>query len=348
MPSLREVANIANVSVSTVHAVLSGKKYVSPLLKKRVENALVQSGYIQENPQVVVGDLQKEVGLILPGIYSSYFQPLLSGIEDVACREGYNVILCDSDRKWALERSLLAQLMDRGVQNVILDSVCSSEAEASYYEKELIPLARKRGVLIYLLSRPSQAPEIGSFSIDHYTTAYEAVSYLIDQGHRKIAHICGDPTFPHSALRIQGYRMALLDHGISFDERLLLEGNFTPLSGFATMSELIDKGISVDAVFSANDQMAIGAMKAILNSGMRIPEDVAVVGFDDLAVSSIVSPSLTTIHYPIYQMGYGAMRNIVDERMGRTVEKKVELPAKLVIRRSTDASKADDWGLNRW
>lgn len=348
MANLREVANIANVSVSTVHAVLSGKKYVSPLLKKRVENALVQSGYIQGKQQAVVEELQKEVGLILPGTYSSYFQPLLSGIEDVACKEGYNVILCDSDRKWDLERNLFARLMERGVQNIILDSVCSSEEEADYYEKELIPLARKRGVLIYMLSRPSRAPEIGSFSIDHYKTAYEAVSYLIEQGHRKIVHICGDSTFPHAALRIQGYRMALLDHGIDFDERLLLEGNFTPLSGYATMSELMEKGINVDAVFSANDQMAIGAMKAILSAGLRIPEDVAVVGFDDLSVSSLISPSLTTVHYPIYQMGYGAMRNIVDERMGRTVEKQVELPAKLVVRRSTDASKADDWNLNRW
>lgn len=242
--------------------MLSGKKYVSPLLKKRLENALVQSGYIQVKQQLAVEDLQKEVGLILPGIYSSYFQPLLSGIEDVACKEGYNVILCDSDRKWSLERNLLARLMDRGVQNIILDSVCRSEEE-EYYEKELLPLVRKRGVLIYMLSRPSRSPEIGSFSIDHYKTAYEAVSYLIERGHRKIVHICGDPTFPHSALRIQGYRMALLDHGIGFDERLLLEGNFTPLSGFATMSELMEKGINVDAVFSANDQMAIGAMKAI-------------------------------------------------------------------------------------
>ena len=348
MANLREVANIANVSVSTVHAVLSGKKYVSPLLKKRVENALAQSGYIQNRKRVTVGDLQKEVGLILPGVYSSYFQPLLSGIEDVAFKEGYSVILCDSDRKWELERVLLSRLMDRGVQNIVLDSVCGIEDERSYYESELVPLASKRGVLIYMLSRPSQSPEIGSFSIDHYKMAYDAVTYLIERGHRKIAHICGDLTFPHSAMRIQGYRMALLDHGIGFDERLLLEGDFTPMSGFATMSELIDKGIGVDAVFSANDQMAIGAMKAIMDAGLHIPEDVAVVGFDDLAISSIVTPSLTTIHYPIYQMGYGVMRNIVEERMGHTVERQMQLPAKLVVRQSTDVTKKSDWSLSRW
>lgn len=348
MASMRDVANIANVSVSTVSAVLSGKKYVSPLLKMRVENAIRQTGYNIEKCDVILSETKKEVGLILPGLYSSYFQPLLNGIEDVAGKEGYNVILCDSDRKWEKECQLLDRLVRRGVKNLILDSVCNVEHEAYYFENVLLPLVREQGIVIYILSRESKYPEIGSFSIDHYQTAYEATQYLIRSGRKRIAHICGDPTFPHSALRIQGYRMALLDDGIEYDEKLLLEGDFSPISGFANMGELLNKGITVDAVFSANDQMAIGAMKAILKDGYRIPEDIAVVGFDDLNVSSLVSPGLTTVHYPIYQMGYGAMRNIVDVRQGREVENHVHLNAKLVVRRSTDPSQVDDWGLNKW
>jgi len=348
MASMRDVANTANVSVSTVSAVLSGKKYVSPLLKMRVENAIRQTGYNIEKCDEILSEAKKEVALILPGLYSSYFQPLLNGIEDVACKEGYNVILCDSDRKWEKERLLLDRLVRRGVKNLILDSVCNVENEADYYNNVLLPLAREQGMVIYMLSRESRYPEIGSFCIDHYQTAYEATQYLIQAGRKHIAHICGDPTFPHSALRIQGYRMALLDHGIEYDENLLLEGDFTPISGFATMSELLTKGITVDAVFSANDQMAIGAMKAILKSGIRIPEDIAVVGFDDLNVSSLVSPGLTTVHYPIYQMGYGAMRNIVDVCQGREVDQHVHLTAKLIIRRSSDPTQVDDWGLTKW
>lgn len=348
MANMRDVANIANVSVSTVSAVLSGKKYVSPLLKMRVENAIRQSGYITEKTDTILAEAKKEVGLILPGLYSSFFQPLLSGIEDVACREGFNVILCDSDRKWEKERLLLDRLVRRGVKNLILDSVCTVENEASYFKEVLLPLVREQGVTLYMLSRESAYPEIGSFSIDHYQTAYEATQYLIRSGRRRIAHICGDPTFSHSALRIQGYRMALLDNGIECDENLILEGDFTPISGFANMNELLMKGIEVDAVFSANDQMAIGAMKAILKAGIRIPEDIAVVGFDDLSVSTLVTPNLTTVHYPIYQMGYGAMRNIVDVCQGKEVENHVHLNARLVVRRSSDPSQADDWGLNKW
>lgn len=348
MVSMRDIANIANVSVSTVSAVVNRNKYVSPALQMHVESVIRETGYQMSSRMTAKSILQNEVGLILPGIYSSYFQPLLSGIEDVAGREGYNVILCDSDRRWEKERMLLDRLIARGVRNLILDSVCSCNNEVSYFNEILLPLTRTKDVMIYMLSRQSPYEEIGSFSIDHYKMAYQATEYLVRIGHTKIAHISGDPTFPHSALRIQGYRKALEESGIKFDEQLLLEGDFSPISGYATMNELLRKGIPVDAVFSANDQMAIGAMKAILHNGLRVPEDMAVVGFDDLSVSSIVSPSLTTVHYPIYQMGYGAMRNIVDARAGRDVTKQVHLDAKLVVRKSTDASYADDWELSRW
>lgn len=351
MPNMRDVANTANVSVSTVSAVLSGKKYVSPKLVTRVKNAIAQTGYVagDSNEGEFNSDSRsKEVGLILPGIYSSYFQPLLSGIEDMANEAGYNMILCDSKRKWEKERQLLEQLVRRGVQNFILDSVCSIENEEEYYQKVLLPLVREQGKIIYMLSREARYDDLGSVSIDHYKTAYEATAYLIRTGHRQIAHVCGDPTFPHSAQRIQGYRMALLDHGIAYDERLLLEGDFSPISGYAAMNDLLGKGIAVSAVFCANDQMAIGAMKAIQKNGFRIPEDIAVVGFDNLNVSSLVTPGLTTIHYPIYQMGYCAMHNIVDARQGKPVEKKTTLGTKLIIRRSSDPNQVDDWELNKW
>lgn len=351
MPNMRDVANMANVSVSTVSVVLSGKKYVSYKLAMRVRSAARELGYgcdqeadsMEENAEAI-----KDVGLILPGIYSSYFQPLLNGIEDVAAEEGYNVILCDSDRKWEKEHMLLERLVKRGVPNLILDSVCSSKNEDAYYKDVLLPLVRDRGIKLWMLSRQSMHDEIGSVSIDHFETAYRATEYLVKMGHRHIAHISGDPKFAHSTHRIQGYRMALLDYGIPLDERLILEGDFSPISGYATMNDLLNKGIRVSAVFSANDQMAIGAMKAIMKHGLRIPEDIAVVGFDNLNVSSLVTPGLTTIQYPIYQMGYCAMRSIVDARMNRPVEMKRCLEAKLIIRRSSDPNQIDDWELNKW
>ena len=347
--NMRDVANIANVSVSTVSAVLTGNKYVSPLLKMRVEKAATQLGYDRQKVRShVVTESEKEVGLILSGIYSSYFQPLLSGVEDVAGREDYNVILCDSNRSWEKECAALDRLVQRGVRNIILDTVCSQNDEKAYYEDVLLPLVRKRDIRLCLLSRESKYEEIWSFSIDHYGASYAATDYLIKQGRRKIVHISGDPAFPHAALRIRAYRMALLDNGLSFEERYLLKGDFSPISGYATMQEFLGKGIETDAVFSANDQMAIGAMKAIGIAGLRIPEEIAVVGFDDLSVSSLISPSLTTVHYPIYQIGYGAMRSIVDSREGKEIIPRVRMNTKLVIRRSSDATKQDDWQLYRW
>lgn len=349
MANMRDVANAANVSLSTVSAVLSGKKYVSPRLSARVKGAIQLLGYDQcagaAQPQ---SEGLNDVGLILPGIYSSYFQPLLSGIEDVAAAESYNVILCDSDRKWEKENLLLKRLVDRGVKNLILDSVCSAKNEASYYEDVLLPLVRERDIVLWMLSRESRYDEIGSVSIDHRETARQVTQYLIGMGHRHIAHISGSPKFAHSAYRVQGYREALMENGIPFDERLVLEGDFTPISGYATMSDLLSKGIHVSAVFSANDQMAIGAMKAILRNGLRIPEDIAVVGFDNLNVASLVTPGLTTVQYPIYQTGYCAMRAIVDMRHGKSVDMRRKLNTRLIVRRSSDPTQIDDWELNKW
>ena len=347
--NMRDIANVANVSVSTVSAVFTGKKYVSPLLKMRIEKAASQLGYDRHKVRSgAVSEPEKEVGLILPGIYSSYFQPLLSGVEDVAGKEDYNVILCDSNRSWEKECAALDRLVKRGVRNIILDTVCSITDEKAYYEEVLLPLVRQRDIRLCLLSRESKYDEIWSFSIDHYSASYVATDYLIKQGRRRIVHISGDPAFPHAALRIQAYRMALLDSGLPFDDRYLLKGDFTPLSGYAAMQEFLGKGIETDAVFSANDQMAIGAMKAIGIAGLSIPEEIAVVGFDDLSVSSLVSPGLTTVHYPIYQIGYGAMRSIVDSREGKEVVTRVRMNARLIIRQSSDAAKQDDWQLNRW
>lgn len=347
MASMRDIANAANVSVSTVSSVMTGRKYVSPLLQARVERAAKQLGYDYAGAGFTGAPLM-EVGLILPGIYSSYFQPLLSGFADAARNADCEIFLCDSDRRWDEEQRCLDRLIRRGVKNIIIDSVCDGEREEAYYKEKLLPLARERDVLICLLSRESRFDEISSYCIDHFGAAYAATEHLLQKGRRHIVHICGDPTFSHSAQRIQGYRMALLDNNIAFDERYLLEGQFTPISGFAAMQDFLNKEIVVDAVFSANDQMAVGAMKAIQNKGIRIPEDIAVVGFDDLNVSSLVSPSLTTVHYPIYQMGYSAMTELIDIRGGRATPRHTHMNAKLIVRRSSDASQVDDWELNKW
>jgi DNA-binding LacI/PurR family transcriptional regulator len=149
-------------------------------------------------------------------------------------------------------------------------------------------------------------------------------------------------------VRARAYQDALRDRDIPLDKQLLQHGDFSPSSGHRVVSEMFTKGVQFDAIFAANDQMAIAAMKVILKRGLRIPEDVAVAGFDNLVMASMVTPSLTTVQYPIYQMGYRAMQMLVECARGQDGPRKVELETKLMVRQSTDHTQTADWDLQFW
>jgi len=347
MTNIRDVAAAAHVSVSTVSAVLSGEKYVSPRLEARVRNAIEQLDYAPKRRGRQRPAENREVGVILPGIYSSFFPPLLNGIAEASTEFGFSIQLSDSGRSWEHERELVRELIRKGLRNIILDSVCAIKNEDEYFGEIREALEHKNGCVV-VLSRELKSDFFSQIYVDNYSASYEAAEHLISLGHRRIVHICGSEVFPHSAVRTKGYRMALLDHGIPIDEHLILKGDFSPLSGYAAMDEFFAKGLKATAVFSANDQMAVGAIKAIRMQGLSVPEDVAVAGFDNLFVSSLIEPNLTTVQYPIYQMGYLAVRILSDRRQGLKPPLKTRLNARLIVRRSTDPAQFDDWNLQKW
>jgi len=344
MANMRDVAKAANVSVSTVSAVFSEKKFVRPALKERILQAAAAVGYSPAAKARQTAGM--EIAVILPGVYSSYFSPLLSGMADRAGEAGAGLLLYDSGRNPQTERQALALLERRGVTDLILDSVCPSDEQL--FSDLRARFVEKGAARVAILSRKLSMDGLFSIFVDHARAAYLATKHLIARGHTKIAHIRGDAVFPHAALRERGFRQALFESGIPVDERLVLTGDFTPVSGYAAATELFAKGIFPTAVFSANDQMAVGAIKAIRQQGLSVPEDVALVGFDDLAVSSLVSPGLTTVQYPIYQMGYLAVDLLLKARSGENVPAQTELPARLIVRRSSDPAAQDDWNLQNW
>lgn len=349
MASMRKIAEVAGVSVSTVSAVFSGAKFVSPALARRVTTAAGQLGYNPQGRKRGAPVRQtREVAVILPGIYSAFFPPLLSGIEDAASEFGYSVILCDSERSLKKESELLDEFARRGVKNIILDSICDVKHEQEYFDRLKKQFVQSRGMNLVVLEREMKDDAFHSIYVDNYRASYEMTCHLIERGHTKIAHIGGHKLFPHAHVRAEAFRAALLDHDVPFDEHLMLQGDFSPLSGYAAVNEMNGKGLRATAIFCANDQMAIGAMKAIHETGLCVPDDIAVAGFDNLTVASLVSPGLTTVQYPIYQMGFRAMRIIVDRMQGLEREKRNQLDARLIIRRSTDPTQTDDWNLQRW
>ena len=348
MANMRDVASVAQVSVSTVSAYLNGKKFVSPELAQRISGAIEQTGYTAGGrPKQCPGDLC-EVAVILPGIYSSFFAPLLTGMTDAASEFDINILLFDSNHIWKRENAFIDRLERSGVKNLILDSVCNMKHEQEYFTEIRRKLIEKNAFKVVVLEREVKDDEFISIYLNNHEAAYQATEHLISMGHKRIVHIKGSKFFPHSIIRADGYRDALRDHGIAVDERLVLQGDYSPISGFAAMSEFFAKGLDCTAIFSANDQMAVGAIKAIRQQGLSVPEDVAIVGFDNLTVSSLISPGLSTVKYPIYQMGYLAVQAIANTRRDLEFPLRNQLSAQLIVRKSSDIKQQDDWNLQKW
>ena len=347
MANIRDVAKAASVSISTVSSVLKGNKFVSDKLVKRIMQAVEEVGYVPENRTAHLFP-RKNVAVILPGIYSSFFSPMISGIDDVASSHNFDVILYDSHRDFTRERELMRMLKKRNIRNIIVDSVCSLKDEPAYMQELRETMIAAKDFNIVMVEREIKDEDFYSIYVDNFKASYQITKHLISQGRRKIAHISGAEQFPHVQIRAEGYRKAMEDAGLSVEDRRLLKGDFTPLSGFGATKELLNKGINVDGIFAANDQMAIGAIKAIREFGLKVPQDIAVAGFDNLKIASLVTPSVTTIQYPVYQMGFQAMQIIAKLEKGQKVDPKTELKTRLFVRQSSDETVPEDWDLQRW
>ncbi|WP_163536186.1 LacI family DNA-binding transcriptional regulator [Gracilibacillus sp. YIM 98692] len=347
---MEDVAREAGVSISTVSNVLTGKKPVSKALQIRVEAAIERLNY-SVNPMAsgLKSTKTNTLGVVLPNISRIFFPQVLKGIQDNARSNNFNLIYYDTDEELDKENKYIQELQNSLVDGIIIDFChdINSDPKTKVLLESIINNNRKL-VPIVALEKQVDSHYISSVSIDNKKSAYKATKHLMDQGHERIAHIAGPMTYPTTPQRLQGFKVALEEKGL-FTEELVSTGDFRPLSGYRVTKSLLAKDEGMTAIFAANDQMAIGAMKALLEEGYRIPEDMAVIGFDNIFVSSIVSPSLTTIDVPQYQMGWEAVRKLHEQIKVQKVEKEdIVLPTQLRIRRSTYAQAEDFWELEGW
>lgn len=343
MAGMRDVAREAGVSLSTVSVVLSdSEKFVSPEVKEKVLKAVRETGY----KPVVKKKAEKTIAVILPSITSLFFSNLLCGIEEAVAENGYTLLVGDTEFQYEKEKDYVEFIRKQNLYGVIIDTTCPVEKEKEYFSL----LAKKfidRNIPVVFLERNMEDTRFGSVYVYNYDNAHKAVSHLTELGHKKIAHISGIKESFLSRRRLDGYRDALEEKDISYDEELVCEGDFTPNSGYIAMKKLLARRNDFTAVFAANDQMAIGAMKAILSEGKRIPEDIAVIGIDNLSVSSMVTPSLTTINVPTFHIGRMAVKKLMSAREDNVIEQ-VAVDCNLIIRKSTDISAQSEWELFGW
>ena len=324
-PKIKDVAKLAGVSPASVSLALNEKPYVRKEVKERIYRAVEDLGY---RPNIVARSLRKKktgiIGLVLSDIANPFYPEIARGVEERAREYGFNVILCNTDNDPSQERNSIEILLSRQIDGLIITSARSTD-NLKEYLREDCP--------IVLVNRDPFPGRFDFVGIDNISSARMVVNHLIKLGHQRIAFIEGEPASPASFGRYEGYTRALGEAGISVQENYVKVGYLKYESGYRVAISFLGEVPPPTAVFCANDMMALGAIDACAEKRMKVPQDVAIVGFDDMWVASLKNVQLTTVRQPRYQMGVKAVDLMIERITGKRSEiKRVILPTKLVIR----------------
>ncbi|MEW6624533.1 MAG: LacI family DNA-binding transcriptional regulator [Bacillota bacterium] len=328
MPTINDVAKHAQTSISSVSRVLNNSGYVREEVRRRVLKAVEE---LQYNPNALARGLIKNksntIGLILPDILNPFFAHVARGVEDTARSYGYNVFLCNTDGSIEIENQYLKVLEQKRVDGIIY--------AASQRGSQLIAKLKDKGTPLVVLDRQIECVDIDTVHINNYQGAYMAVNYLVSLGHRKIAFIGGPKDIQSAVNRENGYREALQAHGLVIDEDLIKYGDFRYEGGYEGAGMLLAGKKAFSALFSANDMMAIGAINRFVEAGIKVPDDISIVGFDDIPFAKLIVPQLTTIAQPIQDMSRIAAELLLEQIEGeKKSSREVILLPKLVKRKT--------------
>jgi LacI family transcriptional regulator len=332
--TIQDVAHRASTSITTVSRVINNSQHkVKAETRQRVLSAIDDLNY---QPNTLARGLSTKqtqtVGVIIPDISNPYYAEIVRGIQNVAEERGYSITLQNTDRRQYRIINDIRMLRSKMVDGIIFSGGNLNgrgQAPASVIKKldvRVVVVGRHRGGFPAVL-------------VNNILSAQEAIRHLVDLGHKRIGHIGGPPRSTTAQDRLKGYKKGLAEAGIKFEKQLVIRGNLTPQSGFAAAREILSlKKNRPTAIFAANDLMAFGAASAAKELGLKIPGDLALVGFDNVPLSPYYDPPLTTVAIPMYNLGSASMGMIVDIVSGRPHEPQIVLETKLIIRASTDGS----------
>lgn len=324
--TLEMVAAEAGVSAASVSRILNGTASVSDDKRAAVEEAIARLGFVP-NPVArgLAGGRTLSVGVVTQAIDSPFYGGALRGIEDTLSHAGYSPLFVSGQWSTAHEARCIETLRSRRVDGVIvLTGRLSDNALA----------ATARELPVVVTGRTTKATGLYALDFDNFEGARLATHHLLSLGHRRIAFISGDLKHPDGKERLRGYRSALEAAGLGYEPALVMPGNFTEHSGLEAVERLIDSREAFTAIFAANDQMAFGAGLALHRRRLRVPDDVSLVGFDDVASSVYSIPPLSTVHHPVYELGQAAAQAMLQLLAGELPT--LALPApRLVVRESS-------------
>jgi LacI family transcriptional regulator len=329
MTTIREVAESAGVSYATVSHVINNTRLVSPETRGRVLAAMTALNY---RPNALARSLRQgktnTIGLVLPDSANPFFAEISRSIEDETFKKGYSVFLCNTELDIQRELFYVDVLSKRQVDGIIF--------VAAGDQADSLDFLLSRNMPVVMIDRDLPNVEVDAVLTDHQLGGYLATHHLLELGHTRIACIAGPSSITPSAERMIGYRQALEEAGLPFDEKLVLRGDYHAQSGMDITHTILQMNPRPTAIFALNDLMALGALRAAAEAGCSVPSDLAVVGYDDLELSHFTNPPLTTIAQPKKEIGAQAVDLLVD-RMSRKdrAPSRVVLPPELIVRRST-------------
>jgi len=328
MANIREVAEKAGVSVTTVSHVVNQTRFVAPDTEIRVRQAMKDLNF---RPNILARSLRrgetKTIGLILPDSANPFFAESARMLEEAAFRRSYSLILCNSDGDIQKERRYTDVLFNKQVDGIIFMAAGDDTQTLS----DLI--IRKFPVVI--VDRILDQMEVDAVITDNHQSGYLATRHLIENGHTRIGIIRGPSNVTPSAQRVTGFQHALSEAGISIASELEVTGDFHSESGYQATKQLL-KFPQLTAIFACNDLMAIGALRAIREAGLSVPEDISLIGHDDIEMASYTQPALTTIAQPIEQLAETAIQYLLERiEQPEISPRRTVLPNELIIRKST-------------
>lgn len=335
MTSLKDVAGKAGVSIATVSRVINDAPNISDGTRFRVQQAMKSLNY---RPSRIAKRLRSKsvsgnlVGVMVPDISNPFYIDVLTGIEDYLHSHNYLLIMCNFSQNEKREQLYVDALVSESVDGLIVAPAHEEDEKIRALEKDRIPFV--------CIDRGLKNVNADLVLVDNEQGAYNAVSFLLKQDYRKIAYISGLLQIPTSRQRGAGYRRALDEYGIPYREELVRYGDSSMKSGIDLARELLMQADRPDAIFTGNNLITLGTLETITRMGLKIPEDIAVIGFDDMPFSSTLNPPLTAVRQPAYEIGRRAAE-LLYQRISEPDRPnvKIMLETELVIRKSTRTDK---------
>jgi len=335
--TIHDIAEKLNISASTVSRALSHNPSISKATTEKVNAFAAEGGY---RPNWIASNLRKRktnsIGIVVPQINRNFFSCFISGVEKIAFKKNYNVIISQSNNLLEKEKKIVYSLFSNQIDGLIV-SLSMQTNEFSHFK-----LFKENNIPLVFFDRVAPSLDTDRIVVDDFEAGYRATKHLIDQGYKRIAHIAGPTVLEIYSLRRDGYIKALKDNNIPVRKEYILTSHLLRKDGENSMKQFLELKIPPDAIFCGNDTSALGMMMYLKKIGIRVPEDIGIVGFSDEPFSELVTPTLSTLRQPGFEMGEkaaGLLIERIEKNDNTSGFSTIVMPTKLIIRESSSRKK---------